>query len=126
MTNKDLADLLYPNITKTIDDLEKMYPQRDLPDGAEVCRFAPSPTGRMHMGNLYASFIPEVIANQTNGIFILRIEDTDSKRAIENGIQLIIEDLENYNLDIYNYQNKKEMLKHCLNRYATIYFKKSS
>ena len=97
MTNKDLADLLYPNITKTIDDLEKMYPQRDLPDGAEVCRFAPSPTGRMHMGNLYASFIPEVIANQTNGIFILRIEDTDSKRAIENGIQLIIEDLENYN-----------------------------
>ena len=97
MTNKDLADLLYPNITKTIDDLEKMYPQRDLPDGAVVCRFAPSPTGRMHMGNLYASFIPEVIANQTNGIFILRIEDTDSKRAIDNGIQLIIEDLENYN-----------------------------
>ena len=97
MTNKDLADLLYPNITKTIDDLEKMYPQRDLPDGVEVCRFAPSPTGRMHMGNLYASFIPEIIANQTNGIFILRIEDTDSKRAIENGIQLIIEDLENYN-----------------------------
>ena len=57
MTNKDLADLLYPNITKTIEDLEKMYPERNLPDGTEVCRFAPSPTGRMHMGNLYASFV---------------------------------------------------------------------
>ena len=97
MTNKDLADLLYPNITKTIDDLERMYPIRNLPDNAEVCRFAPSPTGRMHMGNLYASFIPEVIAKQTNGIFILRIEDTDNKRAIENGVQLIIDDLEYYN-----------------------------
>lgn len=62
MNNKDLADLLYPNITKTIDDLEVMYPVRNLSDNAEVCRFAPSPTGRMHMGNLYASFIPEVIA----------------------------------------------------------------
>ncbi len=97
MTSNDLADLLYPNITKTIEDLEKMYSPRNLVDGAEVCRFAPSPTGRMHMGNLYASFIPEVIANQTNGIFMLRIEDTDNKRAIENGTQLIIEDLENYN-----------------------------
>ncbi len=97
MTNKDLADLLYPNITKTIDDLERMYPTRDLPNNAEVCRFAPSPTGRMHIGNLYASFIPEVIAKQTNGVFMLRIEDTDNKRAIENGIQLIIDDLEHYN-----------------------------
>lgn len=97
MTNKDLANLLYPNITKTIDDLERMYPVRNLPDNAEVCRFAPSPTGRMHMGNLYASFIPEVIAKQTNGVFMLRIEDTDNKRAIENGVQLIIDDLEHYN-----------------------------
>lgn len=97
MTNKDLADLLYPNITKTIDDLEKMYPERNLASGAEVCRFAPSPTGRMHMGNLFASFVPEVIANQSDGVFILRIEDTDDKRAIDNGVELILEDLEHYN-----------------------------
>ena len=97
MTNKDLAELLYPNITKTIEDLEKMYPERNLSAGAEVCRFAPSPTGRMHMGNLYASFIPETMAKQTNGVFILRIEDTDNKRAIENGVELILEDLEHYN-----------------------------
>ena len=97
MNNIELANLLYPNITKTIEDLEKEYPNRNLKEGAEVCRFAPSPTGRMHMGNLYASFIPEVMANQTEGVFILRIEDTDNKRAIENGIELILNDLEHYN-----------------------------
>ena len=70
MTNKDLADLLYPNIKKTISDLERIYPERNLSAGAEVCRFAPSPTGRMHMGNLFASFVPEVIAHQSNGVFI--------------------------------------------------------
>ena len=105
MTNKDLAELLYPNITKTISDLEKEYPKRDLPDGAEVCRFAPSPTGRMHMGNLFASFIPEVIAHQSNGVFILRIEDTDDKRAIDNGIELILNDLEHYNYIIDEHPN---------------------
>ena len=100
MTNKDLADLLYPNVTKTIEDLEKLYPERNLPEGAEVCRFAPSPTGRMHMGNLFASFVPEVIATQTNGVFILRIEDTDAKRAIENGVELILEDLKSYGYNV--------------------------
>ena len=96
MNYNDLANLLYPDVTKTIDDLEKMYPKRNLPDGAQVMRFAPSPTGRMHLGNLYASFIPEVIANQTNGVFIVRIEDTDQKRKIENGVELGINDLEHY------------------------------
>lgn len=100
MTNKDLAELLYPNVTKTIEDLEKMYPERNLPEGSEVCRFAPSPTGRMHMGNLFASFVPEVMATQTNGVFIVRIEDTDSKRAIENGIELILEDLKSYGYNV--------------------------
>ena len=105
MTNKDLAELLYPNITKTIEDLEKEYPERNLPEGAEVCRFAPSPTGRMHMGNLFASFLPEVIAHQSDGVFILRIEDTDEKRAIENGVELILEDLEHYNYKVDEHPN---------------------
>ena len=100
MNYNDLANLLYPNVTKTIDDLEKMYPKRELPEGAEVTRFAPSPTGRMHLGNLYASFIPEVIAKQTNGVFIVRIEDTDQKRKIENGIELGINDLEHFNYKV--------------------------
>ena len=96
MDYKKLADLLYPNVDKTIDDYEKMYPERNLSEDAIVARFAPSPTGRMHMGNLFASFIPETFAHQTNGIFILRIEDTDDKRAIENGTELILEDLKAY------------------------------
>ena len=100
MNYKELADLLYPEVTTTIEDLEKMYPKRDLPEGAEVTRFAPSPTGRLHMGGLYATFIPEVMAVQTNGVFILRIEDTDAKRAIPNGTELIIEDLEAYGYKI--------------------------
>lgn len=100
MDYKALAELLYPEVTMTIEDLEKKYPKRDLPEGAEVTRFAPSPTGRLHMGGLYATFIPEVMAVQTNGVFILRIEDTDQKRAIENGTELIIEDLEAYGYKI--------------------------
>lgn len=100
MDYKKLADLLYPNIDKTIEDYENMYPERNLPEDAIVARFAPSPTGRMHMGNLFASFIPEVFSHQTNGIFILRIEDTDDKRAIENGTELILEDLKAYKYKI--------------------------
>ena len=100
MNYKDLANLLYPDVTKTIEYFEKIYPKRNLPAGAEVTRFAPSPTGRMHLGNLYASFIPEVIAKQTNGVFIVRIEDTDQKRKIENGIELGINDLEHYNYKV--------------------------
>lgn len=100
MTNKDLANLLFPNVTKTIEDYEKIYPERQLKEGTIVSRFAPSPTGRVHMGNLFASFVPEVFARQTDGVFILRIEDTDAKRAIENGIELILDDLKNYNYKI--------------------------
>ena len=97
MDYKKLAELLYPDVNLTIEDLEKRYPKRNLDDKAEVCRFAPSPTGRMHMGNLFASFVPERFAHQTNGVFILRIEDTDDKRAIDDGVNLIISDLKEYN-----------------------------
>ena len=100
MNYNDLANLLYPDVTMTISDLEKKYPERNLPLNAEVTRFAPSPTGRMHLGNLYASFIPEVIANQTQGVFIVRIEDTDQRRKIENGIELGISDLEHYDYKV--------------------------
>lgn len=98
--NEKLAELLYPDVRLTIDDLEKKYPKRNLDEKAEVCRFAPSPTGRMHMGNLFASFVPERFAHQSNGIFILRIEDTDDKRAIDDGINLIMQDLKEYNYKV--------------------------
>ena len=98
--NEKLAELLYPDVSLTIDILEKKYPKRNLDEKAEVCRFAPSPTGRMHMGNLFASFVPERFAHQSNGVFILRIEDTDDKRAIDDGINLIMQDLKEYNYKV--------------------------
>lgn len=100
MTNKDLANIMYPNVTKTIDDYEKMYPERNLPEGAIVSRFAPSPTGFVHMGSLLTAFIERKMPKDTNGVFFLRIEDTDQKRSVENGIQGIIDDLNNFDITI--------------------------
>ncbi len=100
MTNKELADLMYPNVNKTVEDYEKLYPKRDLKQGAIVTRFAPSPTGFVHMGSLCSAFIGRKVANDTDGIYYLRIEDTDQKRSVENGIQGIIDDLNNFDINI--------------------------
>jgi glutamyl-tRNA synthetase len=82
-TLNDLADLLFPDVTKTIADLEKEYPARQLPEGAEVTRFAPSPTGFLHTGSLFTALIGWTIAKQSHGVFYFRLEDTDTKRTIE-------------------------------------------
>ena len=100
MTNKDLAELIFPNITKTIEDYEKIYPERNLPEGALVTRFAPSPTGFVHMGSLLASFISSKAAKDTKGVFYLRIEDTDQKREVPNGIEGIVKDLKDFEIHI--------------------------
>lgn len=100
MTDKELADLIYPNITKTPEDYEKMYPERNLPEGAAVSRFAPSPTGFVHMGSLLTTLIERKIPDETNGVFYLRIEDTDQKRSVENGISGIVQDLKNFDIKI--------------------------
>ena len=93
MTNKDLAELIFPNITKTIEDYEKMYPKRDLPDDAIVTRAAPSPTGYTHMGTLFQAFISKKAAKDTNGVFFIRIEDTDRERLVEDAVDVITTDL---------------------------------
>ena len=80
---KELADLMFPNVTKTIADYEKMYPERNLKEGARVTRFAPSPTGFVHMGSLLSAYEDYKAAKDTDGIFYLRIEDTDQKRSVE-------------------------------------------
>ncbi|HPF83458.1 MAG TPA: glutamate--tRNA ligase [Bacilli bacterium] len=95
---KILADLIFPNITLTIEDYEKMYPSRDLDKKAIVSRYAPSPTGFIHIGALLASFIGSTFARQTNGKFYLRIEDTDTKRTMENGISKIINGLKEFDI----------------------------
>ena len=98
MTNKELADLIYPNISSDINIYEKKYPERKLPDGAVVSRFAPSPTGFVHMGSLLSAFIESFVPKITQGVFYLRIEDTDGKRTVENGINGIIKDLKDFNI----------------------------
>lgn len=100
MTNKELASIMYPDVTKTIDDYEEIYPERNLKEGAIVSRFAPSPTGFVHMGSLLTAFIERKFPKDTDGVFYLRIEDTDQKRSVENGIQGIIDDLKNFDITI--------------------------
>lgn len=98
MDYNKLAQLLFPKTDKTPDFYESMFPPRDLPEGAKVTRFAPSPTGFLHIGGLFASLISERIAHQSGGKFILRIEDTDKKREVENGVSKIIDGLKSFGI----------------------------
>lgn len=100
MTNKELAELMFPNVKHGVDYYEALYPERNLPEGAVVSRFAPSPTGFVHMGSLLSAFIASKVPKETNGVFYLRIEDTDGKRSVENGVQGIIDDLNNFDIKI--------------------------
>ena len=108
MTNKDLANLIFPNITKTVEDYEKEYPERNLKEGACVTRFAPSPTGYMHLGGFFQALIDFTIANNTDGVFYLRNEDTDQKREVEKAVELITSTLNHYNIvpDEYEYNGE--------------------
>lgn len=99
MTNKEYADFLLPGVEKTWEDYEKMYPERDLPEGAIVTRYAPSPTGLPHMGNFFQCFMSKVFSNQTKGVFFIRIEDTDTERTVENGIQNILDALRPFKIE---------------------------
>lgn len=100
MDNKKLAELLFGHITKTPAEYEAEYPKRDLPKGAAVTRFAPSPTGFLHIGGLFAAFVSERAARKSGGIFYLRIEDTDKKREVENGVTGIVNGLRNFGIKI--------------------------
>ena len=97
--SKELAELMFPNIDKTPDYYEKLYPKRNLPEGAVVTRFAPSPTGFIHVGSLFGANLDRRFATQNNGICYLRIEDTDGKREVEDGINLIINGLKVFGIE---------------------------
>ena len=100
MDYNKLSELLFSHITKTPADYEAIYPKRNLPEGAKVTRFAPSPTGFLHIGGLFASLISERIAHQSDGVFILRIEDTDKKREVDDGVAKILEGLLGFGVKI--------------------------
>ena len=97
MGYKELADLIFPD-AKDVSYYEEKYPERNLKEGAIVTRFAPSPTGFVHIGGLYQSLVAKKMAKQTDGVFFVRIEDTDQKREIENGVSEILTSLKEYDL----------------------------
>ena len=97
MTYKELADLIFPN-AKEISYYEEKYPERNLEEGAVVTRFAPSPTGFVHIGGLYQALVARTVAKKTNGVFFLRVEDTDQKREVENGVTGIVNSLKDFDM----------------------------
>ena len=97
MNYQDLANLVFPDV-KDINYYEEKYAKRNLEDGAIVTRFAPSPTGFVHIGGLYQALVARKVAKQTNGVFFLRIEDTDQKREIENGVTGIVKSLQDFDM----------------------------
>lgn len=99
MDYEKLAELLFPHITKTTEDYEALYPARDLKEGARVTRFAPSPTGYLHIGGLFGALVDVLTAKATDGVSYLRIEDTDKKREIDDGVSAIINGFNAFGID---------------------------
>ena len=98
MDYKDLANLIFPDV-KDISYYEEMYPERNLKEGAVVTRFAPSPTGFVHIGGLYQALCAKMEALKTEGVFYLRIEDTDQKRLTENAVTGIVDSLKIFEME---------------------------
>ena len=98
MDYKALANLLFPNVTETPQEVEARFPARQLPEGAVVSRMAPSPTGFVHLGNLVQGTISERMSHQSNGVLFLRVEDTDAKREVPGAVEVLINTLEHYSI----------------------------
>ena len=99
MDYNKLADMLFPDVKKSPEEYEAMFPARSLPEGAKVTRLGPSPTGFIHLGNLFGAFADERLAHQSGGIFLLRIEDTDDKRYVEGAVDIIINSLKFFGIN---------------------------
>ena len=93
-----LAELLFPDVTTTCEELEAKYPPRDVPEGAVITRMAPSPTGFVHLGNLVQGLTSERMAHQSGGVLFLRVEDTDAKREVPGAVEVLIESLKHYGI----------------------------
>ena len=104
MENKKIAELLFPDVTMTAEEVFAKYPKRNIKEGQIVSRFAPSPTGYVHIGNFFQAFISYNLARNSNGIYFLRLEDTDQKRAKENAKEILYQALEYYGITFDEYQ----------------------
>ena len=98
MDYKALAEILFPDVTMTPDEVEAKFAKRDLPEGAVVTRMAPSPTGFVHLGNLVQGTISERMAHQSGGVLFLRVEDTDAKREVPGAVEVLIDTLKHYGI----------------------------
>ena len=98
MANEKVSELIFGNEIKPVSYYEEKYPPRKLKEGAVVTRYAPSPTGKVHMGHLYSSLIGQKLAHDTGGVYFLRIEDTDKKREVTGGIENIVHDLNHFHI----------------------------
>lgn len=98
VSDKELAEFLFPEVKETIEDLESRFPPRKLPEGAEVTRFAPSPTGFLHTGSLFTDMIAYYVAKQSGGVYFFRLEDTDTKRTIPGAAGELIDQLFTFGL----------------------------
>ncbi len=98
MDTKLLAELLFPNVTKTPEEMEQLFPARELPEGAIVSRMAPSPTGFVHLGNLVQGLTSERLCHQSGGVLFLRVEDTDAKREVPGAVEVLINSLKHYDI----------------------------
>ena len=98
MANEKVSKLIFDDKVKPVSYYEEKYVPRNLKEGAIVTRYAPSPTGKVHMGHLYSSLIGQKIAHDTGGVYFLRIEDTDKKREVSNGVESIVHDLKHFHI----------------------------
>ena len=98
MDSIKIANLLFPNLTKSVEEIEQSYKSRNLKEGQVVSRYAPSPTGYMHIGNFFQMFISYNLTRVTDGTFFLRIEDTDAKREKQDATKVIYDILNRFNI----------------------------
>ena len=94
-----LAELLFPQVTETCEEVHARFPKREVPEGAVVTRMAPSPTGFVHLGNLVQGMISERMAHQSGGVLFLRVEDTDAKREVPGAVEVLINSLKHYSIN---------------------------
>jgi glutamyl-tRNA synthetase len=117
MSFEKLAKLIYPNIDKSPEYYTEKYPKRNLKEGAKVTRYAPSPTGFQHIGGVFSALIDERLANQSGGVFYIRIEDTDQKREVEGAVEDTIATMHNFGLDFHEGMISSDSSKGCYGPY---------
>ncbi len=86
MLDRTVIDALFPADLPEPGHWEQRYPPRQLPEGAQVTRFAPSPTGFVHIGGIYVATIDRDIAAHSGGVYLVRVEDTDQSREVEGAL----------------------------------------